>query len=64
MFAPLPKEPDYDAHELGVLDRWERDRTFERMRALNADGPRFSFVDGPVTANRMVLGVHTAWGRT
>ena len=24
----------------------------------------FSFVDGPVTANRMALGVHTAWGRT
>ena len=29
-----------------------------------AAGPRFSFVDGPVTANRMMLGVHTAWGRT
>ena len=64
MFESLPKEPDYDAQELAVLERWERDRTFERLRELNAGGPRFSFVDGPVTANRMVLGVHTAWGRT
>ena len=27
------------------------------------DGPRFSFFDGPVTANKS-LAVHTAWGRT
>ena len=26
-------------------------------------GPRFSFFDGPVTANK-TMGVHTAWGRT
>ena len=64
MFAPLPKEPDYGTHELDVLARWERDGTFDRLRDLNASGPRFSFFDGPVTANRMVLGVHTAWGRT
>ena len=63
MFEPLPKEPDYDAQELAVLARWERDRTFERLRELNAAGPRFSFVDGPVTANKS-LAVHTAWGRT
>jgi isoleucyl-tRNA synthetase len=64
MFAPLPDKPDHDALERGILALWERERTFERLRELNADGPRFSFVDGPVTANRMVLGVHTAWGRT
>ena len=33
------------------------------LRAQNADGPRFSFIDGPVTANKS-LAVHTAWGRT
>jgi isoleucyl-tRNA synthetase len=64
MFAPLPDKPDHDALERDVLDRWEREETFRRLRELNAGGPRFSFVDGPVTANRMVLGVHTAWGRT
>ena len=63
MFAPLPDKPDHPALELEILERWERERTFERLQAKNADGPRFSFVDGPVTANK-TLGVHTAWGRT
>jgi isoleucyl-tRNA synthetase len=63
VFAPLAKEPDYPAQELEILDRWEREETFRRLRELNADGPRFSFFDGPVTANK-TLGVHTAWGRT
>jgi isoleucyl-tRNA synthetase len=63
VFAPLPKEPDYDAQELGVLELWERERTFEQVRARNSGRPTFSFVDGPVTANK-TLAVHTAWGRT
>ena len=37
--------------------------TFERLREQNRDGPRFSFVDGPITANGS-MGVHKAWGRT
>ena len=64
IFTPLPDKPDHDALELELLDAWERERTFAQLREQNASGPRFSFVDGPVTANRMVLGVHTAWGRT
>ena len=63
MFKVLPDKPDHPALELEILDLWEREGTFERLRAQNADGPRFSFVDGPVTANK-TLGVHTAWGRT
>jgi isoleucyl-tRNA synthetase len=64
MFKPLPDKPDHPALELEILDLWEREGTFERLKEQNRGGPRFSFVDGPVTANRMVLGVHTAWGRT
>ncbi len=64
MFTPLPDKPDHPALELEILDVWEREGTFDRLRAQNADGPTWSFVDGPVTANRMSLGVHTAWGRT
>ena len=63
MFAALPDKPDHDALERAILDRWERERTFDQLRAKNADGPRFSFIDGPVTANKS-LAVHTAWGRT
>ena len=36
---------------------------FARLRAQNADGPRWSFLDGPITANNP-MGVHHAWGRT
>src|SRR6187455_2851942 len=63
MFARLPDKPDHDALELEILALWEREETFRRLREQNADGPRFSFVDGPVTANKS-LAVHTAWGRT
>jgi isoleucyl-tRNA synthetase len=64
MFAPLPDKPDHPALELELLDTWEREGTFAALRARNEGGPVWSFVDGPVTANRMSLGVHTAWGRT
>ena len=63
MFDRLPPVPDHASLELGILEFWEERRIFEKLRALNADGPRWSFVDGPVTANK-TLGVHTAWGRT
>ena len=63
MFAALPDKPDHDALEREILELWEREGTFEQLRAQNADGPRFSFIDGPVTANK-TLAVHTAWGRT
>ncbi|HET7368483.1 MAG TPA: isoleucine--tRNA ligase [Gaiella sp.] len=63
MFAPLPDKPDHDPLEREILALWEREGTFETLREQNAEGPRFSFVDGPVTANKS-LAVHTAWGRT
>ena len=63
MFKPLPDKPDHPALELEILDLWDREGTFEQLRSLNAGGPKWSFVDGPVTANKK-LAVHTAWGRT
>lgn len=63
VFAALPAKPDHDALERSILELWERDQTFRRLREMNDGGPRFSFIDGPVTANKN-LGVHTAWGRT
>jgi isoleucyl-tRNA synthetase len=64
MFASLPDKPDHDALEREILALWERESTFARLREQNASGPRFSFVDGPVTANRMVLGVHSCAATT
>jgi isoleucyl-tRNA synthetase len=64
MFRPLARVPDHPALELEILDWWEERGIFEKLREQNRGGPSWSFFDGPVTANRMVLGVHTAWGRT
>ncbi|HUC59493.1 MAG TPA: isoleucine--tRNA ligase [Streptosporangiaceae bacterium] len=63
MFPDLSDKPDADALELAILDLWDRSGIFAKLRATNAGGPKFSFIDGPVTANKN-LGVHTAWGRT
>jgi len=63
VFAPLPPVPDHAALELEVLALWERERTFDRLRERNRGGPRWSFLDGPITANK-VMGVHHMWGRT
>jgi isoleucyl-tRNA synthetase len=63
VFAPLPNVPDHPALEEEVLGWWEERGTFDRLRELNRGGPTWSFIDGPVTANKK-MGVHTAWGRT
>ncbi|MGH3061062.1 MAG: class I tRNA ligase family protein, partial [Gaiellaceae bacterium] len=63
MFRPLPRVPDHPALELEILAWWDERKTFERLREANRGGPKWSFVDGPVTANK-ALAVHTAWGRT
>ncbi len=64
MFTRLPDKPDHPAIEVELLEVWEREQTFAQLRERNRGGPKWSFVDGPVTANRFALGVHTAWGRT
>jgi isoleucyl-tRNA synthetase len=63
VFAPLPPVPDHPRLEEEILQWWEDEQVFEQLRDLNRGGPKWSFIDGPVTANKK-LGVHTAWGRT
>jgi isoleucyl-tRNA synthetase len=62
-FRPVPAQPDFPAQEHRILDLWRERRTFQRLRAQNAGGPTWSFLDGPITANNP-MGVHHAWGRT
>ena len=62
MFRPVNAKPDLVAQEHEILAEWRERRTFERLRAQNAAGPRWSFLDGPITANNP-MGVHHAWGR-
>ena len=63
VFQPLASVPDHPAIERGILEWWDRERIFDRLREQNADGPRWSFIDGPITANGP-MGVHHIWGRT
>jgi isoleucyl-tRNA synthetase len=63
VFESLPSVPDHPALEQEVLGWWEREGIFDRLRQQNAEGPTWSFIDGPMTANNP-MGVHHAWGRT
>jgi isoleucyl-tRNA synthetase len=63
VFKPFHDKPDHPSLEVEVLELWEREGTFEQLRRQNAGGPKWSFIDGPITANGS-MGVHHAWGRT
>ena len=49
--------------EHSVLDFWEKKSIFEKRRMLNKGKKKWSFIDGPITANNP-MGVHHAWGRS
>jgi isoleucyl-tRNA synthetase len=49
--------------ERDMLRFWEENQIFEKLRLQTANGPRWSFLDGPITANNP-MGVHHAWGRS
>ena len=54
---------DFISQEHEVLEFWENENIFNKRRELNKGKPRWSFIDGPITANNP-MGVHHAWGRT
>ena len=62
MFNAVPARPDLVSQEHDILALWRERSTFARLRAQNAGGPKWSFLDGPITANNP-MGVHHAWGR-
>ena len=56
-------EAQFVSGEHDVLRFWQQQRIFDRLKAQNAGKPKWSFLDGPITANNP-MGVHHAWGRT
>ncbi len=62
-FQEVPNKVDFQAQELEVLKFWKESRAFEKMVAIHKGQPRWSFIDGPITANNP-MGVHHGWGRT
>ncbi|MDA1329597.1 MAG: isoleucine--tRNA ligase [Chloroflexi bacterium] len=62
-FKEVLNKVDFVAQEKAILNFWDEDKSLEKLRALRAGGPTWSFIDGPITANNP-MGVHHGWGRT
>jgi isoleucyl-tRNA synthetase len=62
-FKEVPTNVDFVAQEHEVLRFWDEIKAFGKLRELRRGGPRFSFLDGPITANNP-MGAHHAWGRS
>ncbi len=63
-FKLVSTRVDFPAQEREVLLWWKESDAFNKLRQLRASSSkRYSFLDGPITANNP-MGVHHAWGRT
>jgi isoleucyl-tRNA synthetase len=62
-FDKVQTQVDFPAQERAILEFWQRINAFEQLREKNRGKPKWSFLDGPITANNP-MGVHHAWGRT
>jgi isoleucyl-tRNA synthetase len=62
-FDKVETQVDFPAQEREVLAFWERTGAFAKLLAKNRGKPKWSFLDGPITANNP-MGVHHAWGRS
>jgi len=51
------------AEEKDILKFWAKNKVFGELQKKNQGKKRWSFLDGPITANNP-MGVHHAWGRT
>src|SRR4051794_20124388 len=63
LFEKVETQVDFPAQERAVLKFWDDRGIFSRLCAKNRGKTRWSFLDGPITANNP-MGVHHAWGRT
>src|SRR5438874_13736243 len=62
-FDKVDTQIDFPAQERAILAFWDQIKAFETLREQNRGKPKWSFLDGPITANNP-MGVHHAWGRT
>ena len=64
MFKPVTSKLDFIKMEKDILRWWDEKEILRKYLMRNENsGKRFSFIDGPITANNP-MGVHHAWGRT
>lgn len=63
-FTPVSPQPNFPESEKNTLQYWYSSGVVEAYLARNQNSDqRFSFIDGPITANNP-MGIHHAWGRT
>lgn len=62
-FKKVSQTVDFPDLENRMLKFWEETDAFNTRRKMNKGGRKWSFLDGPITANNP-MGVHHAWGRT
>jgi len=62
-FKPVSTQVNFIEMEHEILEFWQRTQAFRKLNELRRDGPHWSFIDGPITANNP-MGVHHGWGRT
>ncbi len=62
-FKPVSSKTNFPELEREILRWWKETDAFNKLRKLRAGSKKWSFVDGPITANNP-MGVHHAWGRT
>jgi len=62
-FKTVEKELNFPEIEHRILKFWEENKVLSLYLKKNRGKKRWSFQDGPITANNP-MGVHHAWGRT
>jgi len=64
MFKPVTPKVDFVEVEKKILECWGKSGILKKYLQKNNNSKiKFSFLDGPITANNP-MGVHHAWGRT
>ncbi len=63
MLKKVDPKVDFVALEHEILDFWKKNDIFRKRASANSGNEKWSFIDGPITANNP-MGVHHAWGRT
>ena len=64
MFKTVSSKVDFPELERSIISNWNKSGLLEKYLNQNRKSKkRFSFIDGPITANNP-MGVHHAWGRT
>jgi isoleucyl-tRNA synthetase len=53
----------FTENEKEILNWWEEEKIFQKLKAKNKNGHKYRFIDGPITANNP-MGIHHVWGRT